>query len=300
MPLLQVCLRGGATYKLVRIGTATFIGISIKICNLVFSSNMAYMNNMTNENTPATAATTPTQEPTTPATSTPSSEFTAAIESNPKSADYKAPTAEPAPKRPAEVRQRDNANAQRRIRGREYNSLRSRITELEAKFAEVSKSNEPGAKYEAQNIRDRIDDLSSAQTDRDLESYRESAKAELGENLVDQFMEESQRYGAHVNQNEPELRHYTDRPYGKILLHEWFRRMDDPKLHDEWTSFTAYEKSKVLDNFYHSINESIKNYKQSSAPVPGSGRDTTAVTPADDFGIAFQESLNRRKRQSMR
>ena len=256
---------------------------------------------MQNENTPATAETTPTQDVTNPATSNSSSDFDSALKSNEKSPDYEKPAeTTPAPAKPAEVRQRDNANAQRRIRNREFNNLRSRIAELEAKFSELSKSNEPGANYEAQSIRDRIDDLSSAQADNDLESYKESARAELGDNLVDKFMEESQRYGNHVNQNEPELRHYTDRPYGKILLHEWFRRMDDPACRAEWLSFTSYEKSKVLDNFYREINSSIKNYKQSSAPVPGSGRDTTTVTPADDFGLAFQESMNRRKRQRMK
>jgi IS1 family transposase len=177
--------------------------------------------------------------------------------------------------------------------------LRNRIAELEEKIKTLSRSEAPediAAKQQAiteantyQNI------VSSAEAD----AFEERAYQVFGNNAP-RFMEDTYKWAQHVNRNEPELRTYIDRPYGYIMLAEWYKRAADPQLFRQWNSMTAYERGKVLDTFYGELEKLgrgghvvEKGKVVENIPAPTGGRNTNKTPPPDDFGLALQDAINK-------
>ena len=192
----------------------------------------------------------------------------------------------------------NRSNAERGYRYRRNARLEHRITELENKLKEVESSDKPGSVYEANSLRDRIEDLQSSQADRDYEDFMESARSEVGDRNMSQFEQFTDRYGAYINQNEPDLLKISNRPYGKIVLYEWCKRMEDPALREQWETFTPYEKSQVLVKFYSQVNGIVNSKaKRSNAPAPASGRQADTAAATDDFGASLRDAVLRRTRR---
>lgn len=196
-------------------------------------------------------------------------------------------------------RAENNRNAQRRIqRRREQQNSRNRISELERQAREREQAGDPDA---AVGIRERIADMQASVADTEYNDFYDRAVDELGDG-ADSFVQQTLRYSKYVNAAEPELLQMTSRPKGLVLLHEWMKRMDVPKLRQEWLDMIPAEKQQVLMKFYDQI---IKRGERPSAdakpqqtrrdvPVPGSGRNVKGLTPDDDFGLLLQEAKNRR------
>lgn len=195
--------------------------------------------------------------------------------------------------------QQNSRNAARRIQQKkQFRIMQSRIEELESKLAGFQGKDDPESQAAAAQIGERIADMQAVSSDHEYNDFQERAIDAFGEQEAVQFMRQTQKYAPHVNKNEPELCAYIDRPYGQILLSEWYKRMDKPGTRAEWLSMTSFEKGKTLDTFYKQIN-TIVNGKpaapKANAPVPGSGRNAGGLVPSDDFGIALQAAVNRRK-----
>lgn len=192
------------------------------------------------------------------------------------------------------------ANGKRRIA--QQQSLKARIKDLEAQLEEYRKRDDDFSKFKAESISDRIDDMRAMSADAEANEFAARAEQWFGDE-TEQFMQQTYRYAQYVNANEPDLLKYANREYGPILLHEWYKRMDNPTLRQQWLGFSAYEKGSVLNNFYNQIAK-IVEYSQkgggntpppkpTSVPVPNGGRQSAASMPSDDFGVALGESLNR-------
>ena len=200
-----------------------------------------------------------------------------------------------------EQKQNNWSNGQRRIQQRQ--SLKARIKELEARLAEYEGKDDDFSKFQSQQIQDRIDDMNAISADAEANDFADHASQFFGDETP-AFMSNVYRYARYVNANEPDLLRYTQREYGPILLHEWMQRMDNPQLRAQWLQMTAYEKGRVLDNFYKQIGQVISQYgkgqaptqaKQTSVPVPNGGRQSPGAPATDDFGIALGQAFNRHK-----
>ena len=211
--------------------------------------------------------------------------------------EHEAPAQEPV----REQKQNNWSNGQRRIQQRQ--SLKARIKELEARLAEYEGKDDDFSKFQSQQIQDRIDDMNAISADAEANDFADHASQFFGDETP-AFMSNVYRYARYVNANEPDLLRYTQREYGPILLHEWMQRMDNPQLRAQWLQMTAYEKGRVLDNFYKQIGQVISQYgkgqapapvRQQSVPVPNGGRQSPGAPAADDFGIALGQAFNRHK-----
>lgn len=201
-----------------------------------------------------------------------------------------------------EQKQNNWSNGQRRIQQRQ--SMKARIKELEARLAEYEGKDDDYSKFQSQQIQDRIDDMNAISADAEANDFADHASQFFGDETP-AFMSNVYRYARYVNANEPDLLRYTQREYGPILLHEWMQRMDNPQLRAQWLQMTAYEKGRVLDNFYKQIGQVISQYgkgqapapaaKQPSVPVPNGGRQSPGAPATDDFGIALGQAFNRHK-----
>lgn len=201
-----------------------------------------------------------------------------------------------------EQKQNNWSNGQRRIQQRQ--SMKARIKELEARLAEYEGKEDDYSKFQSQQIQDRIDDMNAISADAEANDFADHASQFFGDETP-AFMSNVYRYARYVNANEPDLLRYTQREYGPILLHEWMERMDNPQLRAQWLQMTAYEKGRVLDNFYKQIGQVISQYgkgqapaptaKQTSVPVPNGGRQSPGAPATDDFGIALGQAFNRHK-----
>ena len=203
---------------------------------------------------------------------------------------------------PVNEKQQNNFNAQRRIRQR--NARNKRIAELEAELAKYKDKDDDFSKFQTTSLNDRIGDMRATMADEDVEDFRSHAESLLGDE-TEKFMQDTYRYADYVNKNEPDVLLYAQREYGPILLAEWYKRMDDPRLNEQWKRMTAYEKGMVLSKLYEHITNVIAHYnkngegkpaKAQSVPIPGSGRQTQTTEPTDDFGIEFARAEARHKR----
>lgn len=182
-------------------------------------------------------------------------------------------------------------NAQRRIRSRE--ASRRRIAELEQRLAQYEGKTDEASKLQAQQLHDRIDDMTALTDDDRWSDFSERAYSELGEQAP-QLLEQSDRYADYVNAREPDLVQYVNRPNGMRLYKAWCDRMDQPELRRQWLEMTRFEKNRVLDNFYRQLNAAPKPAK-TNVPVPAGGRDTASDQPTDDFGVELARSFNRHR-----
>lgn len=182
-------------------------------------------------------------------------------------------------------------NAQRRIRSRE--ASRRRIAELEQRLAQYEGKTDEASKLQAQQLHDRIDDMTALTDDDRWSDFSERAYSELGEQ-AQQLLEQSDRYADYVNACEPDLVQYVNRPNGMRLYKAWCDRMDQPELRRQWLEMTRFEKNRVLDNFYRQLNAAQKPAK-TNVPVPAGGRDTASDQPTDDFGVELARSFNRHR-----
>lgn len=182
-------------------------------------------------------------------------------------------------------------NAQRRIRSRE--ASRRRIAELEQRLAQYEGKTDEASKLQAQQLHDRIDDMTALTDDDRWSDFSERAYSELGDQAP-QLLEQSDRYADYVNAREPDLVQYVNRPNGMRLYKAWCDRMDQPELRRQWLEMTRFEKNRVLDNFYRQLNAAPKPAK-TNVPVPAGGRDTASDQPTDDFGIELARSFNRHR-----
>lgn len=201
-------------------------------------------------------------------------------------------------------------NGKRRIEQRQ--SLKQRVKQLEAELEKYKGKTDDYSRFRADQLNDRIEDLNAMQYDQDAadqqyamerseKAFADRATPFFG-NETPQFMENVKRYGAYVNQNEPDLLKYVSREYGPILLHEWMQRMDQQQTRNQWLQMTAFEKGRVLDNLYSQIAKVIKEagsqqQQQPNVPVPNGGRQSPDQSPTDDFGIELGRAFNRHKGQ---
>jgi hypothetical protein len=207
----------------------------------------------------------------------------------------------------SDTAQQNNRNAQRRIRQR--NNTNRRIAELERQLAEERAKNDTSdmSKFRQQSLADRIDDMQAMSQDADTNDFVDRATEFFGED-TDKFLQDTYRYAPYVNENEPDLLLYAQRQYGPVLLHEWYKRMDNPQLRQQWLQMTRYEKNMVLHKYYTSIEKIIAAYNNGqlkpptaapkTVPVPGGGRETPADTPSDDFGVEFQKAVARHSKRN--
>ena len=188
-------------------------------------------------------------------------------------------------------------NGKRRIAQRQ--SAKARIRELEAQIAELQGKNDDYSRFKSEQIQDRIDDMRAIDADAEATAFADRASQWFGDD-TDAFMQDTYRYAEYVNRNEPDLLRYSQREYGPILLHEWYKRMDNPTLRAQWLGFTVYEKGAVLNNLYQQITNAVQRAKAPAStpknvPAPAGGRETPAPTDGSDFGIALGEAFNRHK-----
>ena len=198
--------------------------------------------------------------------------------------------------------QRNNANAQRRIRSR--NAMSRRIAELEAEIDRLKGKDDDYSKFRTGQLTDRIDDMRAIQADDETNAFIENAQQWFGDD-TQKFLQDTSRYANYVNNNEPDLLNYAQREYGPILLHEWYKRMDNPQLREQWMQMTRYEKNMVLHRYYTDISKIVNAvnsgaFRQPGAkptpkdvPIPGSGRQTPSSEPSDDFGVELQRAMGR-------
>lgn len=214
--------------------------------------------------------------------------------------------------------QRDNnfRNMSRRIRQREsFNRVNSRIQQLQREQKELLETQDPQSIILAHQKGSEIENLQALQQDVQYSEWSQRA-AECFGNDADGFLDQSERYGEYVNQHEPELVSYIDRPYGMFVYKSWMDQMDNGDFRNRWVGLTAYEKGAVLNTIYKQILNFANGAQPqpqvqtpapqapagnqpapqapANVPVPGSGRTSNQIPSPGSFGEAFENALNKR------
>lgn len=193
--------------------------------------------------------------------------------------------------------ERNSLNAQKRI-NKTNQRLRDEIKHLKDKITQLENDKTPAGILEQKALQREVNTYENIVSSADAEEFENSAYSIFGDRTPE-FMERTYKWAEHVNSNEPELRTYIERPYGKIMLNEWYKRMDNPNLRHQWFNMTSYEKGRVLDGFYNQLLTIAKggatagNKQTQNIPAATGGRNSNQVGPTDDFGIALQTAFNK-------
>lgn len=216
--------------------------------------------------------------------------------------------------------QRDNnfRNMSRRIRQREsFNRVNSRIQQLRREQKELLDTQDPQSIILAHQKGSEIENLEALQQDAAYNDWAQRAGECFGAG-ADAFLEQSERYGEYVNEHEPEIVSYIDRPYGLFVYKSWMDQMANGDFRNRWVGLTSYEKGAVLNNIYRQIINFANGAQQqlqppvqtpatqapagnqpsspapANVPVPGSGRTSNQIPSPGSFGEAFENALNKR------
>lgn len=209
----------------------------------------------------------------------------------------------------------------RQRRKQEATALRRQIADLEKKRDELLKDTQnPNAKEQADRLDERIDDMSALAYDQQVKQFEDEVYETFGQEYGESFIALHKKYAGWVNEHEPEVLDYANRPFGKIFLAEWYNRIDkSPKLRKSWESYNGYEKNVALSKLYRKVVQVMEgngqptgqtqkgsgaagatgNSTPANIPTPSGGRGgaSRSAPSADDFGaqLDFIEQRDRRK-----
>ena len=216
--------------------------------------------------------------------------------------------------------------AQRRIaakeeRRRRYEEDRRRLE------AEHAKYSEQGGEYENPQLaavkQDQLRELEIRRVQEAQQAWEEEAYSTFSPDDAATFIKDSQKLSDWLNSREPEILAYLDKPYGKHLLKGWMDKVaKNPDAAAKWTSMNSFEKYTVLSKYYSQLEQFGRDYAEgkigpdgkpvqqvqtpaqpqtppssqqvADTPVPGSGRNTSAMPATDNFALMLQDAMNKR------
>lgn len=143
-----------------------------------------------------------------------------------------------------------------------------------------------------------------------------------------QFLADTQKYSDWINKNEPELRQYMNKPYGRYLLKGWLDKVaKNPENADKWQAMNTYQKYQMLEKHYRELEKFGEDFAAGKVqigaqgetqpsgqpnagqqqtqtqqttpqniPVPGSGRNTDTEPPTDDINLLIDRAMAKRRR----
>lgn len=201
-------------------------------------------------------------------------------------------------KKDLERRRRNYINAKRRIDERQRRR-QSELQRLALSKQATAGSNTIDAIVQDKLTDQRIADISAAAVEDAQQQFYDESLLMLQDPVeTEKFIRDCQECADWVNQREPEICAYIQKPLGKLVLKGWIDKVAKiPEVADWWYSCTPYEKNRVLDNYYNEIvyyaNNANGNSKNSvQVPVPDSGRNTNSLaTDGTNFGLELQNAL---------
>ena len=216
--------------------------------------------------------------------------------------------------------------ARKQERQRLYQEELTRLNQEKEAFEEEGENQNPTM---AQVKEDQIREL-QIQMVRELQAewQREAFEMFTPEDAK-QFLADTQKYSDWINKNEPELRQYMNKPYGRYLLKGWLDKVaKNPENADKWEAMNPYQKYQMLEKHYRELEKFGEDYaagkvqigvqgatppagqpnagqpqqqQQQAAlqniPVPGSGRNTDTEPPTDNIDLLIDRAIAKRRRK---
>lgn len=229
----------------------------------------------------------------------------------------------------AERRARNRQQAAMRIarkqeRQRLYQEELERLSREKEAFEQEGDDQNPTM---AQVKEDQIRELQIQMVREMQEEWQREAREMFTPEDAEQFLADSKKYSDWINKNEPELRQYINKPYGRYLLKGWFDKIaKNPENADRWEAMNPYQRYQMLEKNYRELEKfgedfaagkvkiGVQGEPQQTAqpsgaqptqqaqpaqpqnvPVPGSGRNTDNEPPTDDINLLIDRAMNKRK-----
>lgn len=210
--------------------------------------------------------------------------------------------------------------ARKQERQRLYQEEMERLNREKEAFEQEGENQNPTM---AQVKEDQIRELQIQMVREVQAEWEKEAREMFTPEDAEQFLKDTRTYGDWINQNEPELRQYIDKPYGRYLLKGWLDKVaKNPANADKWEAMNPYQKYQMLEKHYRELEKFGEDYaagkvkigvqqpnvqpqpqtqqtatpQQRDVPVPGSGRNTNIMPPSDNWDLMFQSAENKRKR----
>lgn len=208
--------------------------------------------------------------------------------------------------------------ARKQEKERLFNEHLARLMADQDKYSAEGEGGDPTM---ARVKEDQIRELQIARVRELQEEWERETYEQFSPEDAEQFLDDSKRYAQWINENEPELRQYMNKPYGRYLLKGWFDKVaKDPKLADKWENMNSFQKYQMIERNYKALEKFGEDYaagrvqigehgveqigdqpkpevqpKPVDVPVPGSGRNTNIEPPTDDIGLLIERARNRRR-----
>ena len=219
--------------------------------------------------------------------------------------------------------------ARKKERQRLFNDQIQKLAEQKAGYEREGEGNDP---VMAKVKQDQIDQLQTQMAQELASEWRQEAMEMFTPEDAEQFLADSECYAQWINEREPELQQYIDKPYGRYLLKGWFDKVAKvPTNADRWESMNPYQRYQMLEKNYKELEKfgedfaagkvKIGQQQQSpqqtqqaqpaqtqpspetqppptkDVPLPGSGRNTNIMPPSNNWDLMIQNAKNKRQLQ---
>lgn len=207
------------------------------------------------------------------------------------------------------------------------------LQKQKAQYEQDGEGNDPTM---AKVKQDQIDQLQTQMAQELALEWRQEAMEMFTPEDAQQFLKDSETYAQWINQNEPELQQYIDRPYGRYLLKGWFDKVAKvPANADKWESMNPYQRYQMLEKNYKELEKFGEDFaagkvqigqqqqaqptqqqqppqqtqpaqnqpspetqpRTKDVPLPGSGRNTNIMPPSNNWDLMIQNAKNKRQLQ---
>lgn len=221
--------------------------------------------------------------------------------------------------------------ARKKERQRLFNDQLQLLQQQKAGYEQEGEGNDPTM---AKVKQDQIDQLQTQMVQELASEWRQEAMDMFTPEDAEQFLADSERYAQWINQREPELQQYIDRPYGRYLLKGWFDKVAKvPANADKWESMNPYQRYQMLEKNYKELEKFGEDFaagkvkigqqqpqqqqqqqpqqtqptqtqpspetqpRTKDVPLPGSGRNTNIMPPSNNWDLMIQNAKNKRQLQ---
>lgn len=247
------------------------------------------------------------------------------------------PSGKPDDKDSAERRKYNHWQAAQRIAAKEAKKRRFEEEKQRLQQEREAYADEKGQYHDPNMVKvkdDQLRELEIAQIREAQAEWEREAYEIFSPEDAAVFIQDSKNLSDWLNEREPELCSYINKPYGKHLLKGWMDKIAKNKeAASQWQALNSYEKFRLVDKYYKELekfgedyaagkidangqpvggqtapqtaNNQATNQQQQTqqppqqtqpvnAPVPNSGRDTNTMPPSNNFALMLQDAMNKR------
>lgn len=209
------------------------------------------------------------------------------------------PSGKPDDKDLAERRKYNHWQAAQRIAAKEAKKRRFEEEKQRLQREHDAYADEKGDYYNPQMAsvkQDQMRELEIAQMQEAQAEWEREAYEIFSPEDAAVFIQDSKNLSDWLNEREPELCSYINKPYGKHLLKGWMDKIAKNKeMASQWQALNSYEKFRLVDKYYKELEKFGEDY--AAGKIDANGQPVGGQTAPNTQQTATQQTNQQNQQQ---